>query len=165
MNPRRWKTTNRKRLTDDELDDVPVLKFPKKNKRPKKTPIARVQKVFNEAIRRRDGFCVMDHSGHAGNLEASHFFSVGANGSLRFYPPNVHCQCTKHHKAEFHNDNPLPYADWMRAHVPELEFMEQNRKRIIRYTQPIRDRIEELCKADRLDELQDLITSMILEAI
>lgn len=106
----------------------------------------------------------MTHSAHAGNLEASHFFTVGANGALRFYPPNCHTQCTKHHKAEYHEDSPIPYTDWMRANVPELDWMDAHRKITIRYGQPVLREIEDLCKRDRLDEVQALIEILIKEA-
>lgn len=142
------------------------LKFPRSGKKPKvskkgKLTAAKVQPIFNAAIRRRDGGCVMIHSDHRGNLEASHFFAVGSNSALRFYPPNVHCQCSKHHVAEYHNDNPMPYVDWMQENVTQFVWMERNRKKSIRYTQEVLQKIRMLSETDNLSELQTYIEELI----
>jgi hypothetical protein len=129
------------------------LRFPKKQRKTKKLTPTKVQIEFNAAIRRRDCNCVMSHSEHSGQLQASHFFTVGGNGALRFYPPNVHAQCAKHHHNEFHHDNPMPYARWMQEHVQEFSWMEDNRKREIKYNQQVLSEILAYCMSDNLIEL------------
>lgn len=135
----------------------------KTKKAARKITVSKVQTIFNAAIRRRDGMCVMAGD-HAGNLECSHFFTVGGNGALRFYPPGAHTQCTSHHHAEFHNDNPLPYTRWMQVNVAELDWMEDHRKTIIRYSQPTLHAIAEYCKKDAMVQLQQFIEALIKEA-
>lgn len=141
------------------MSDLAFPKKPKKSKKAKLTP-AKVQPFFNTAIRRRDMHCVMTHSECSGNYEASHFFAVKSNGALRFYPPNVHTQCSRHHLAEYHNDNPLPYVEFMMG-LPELEWMEQVRKRTVKYSQETLATILSLCKADDLEGVKVLIERLI----
>jgi len=129
------------------------LRFPKKQRKVRKLTIAKVQQEFNAAIRRRDHSCVMYHSEHSGPLQSSHFFTVGANSALRFYPPCAHTQCMKHHYSEFHHDNPMPYARWMQENVPEFAWMEDNRKREIKYNQQVLEEILAYCLSDNLIEL------------
>lgn len=138
------------------------MTFPK-HKKPKapKLTLPKVQVEFNAAIRRRDQWCIMSHSACAGKLEASHFFAVGGNSSLRFYPPNCHTQCTAHHQAEFHNNNPLAYTEWMQANVPQLEWMRVARKREIKYTQDRLKEILALCKSDQLEALALYIEALL----
>lgn len=143
------KNTMKKNRTDLTIG----LRFTKKQRKTRKLTISKVQMEFNAAIRRRDGACVMCHSEHAGPLQASHFFTVGGNGAMRFYPDNVHAQCAKHHHAEFHHDNPLPYARWMEANVQSFSWMEDNRKREIKYNQQVLAEILAYCQADELVEL------------
>jgi hypothetical protein len=138
--------------------------FPKKKRIKAKLTPAKVQPFFNAAIRRRDGDCVMTHSGHSGPLEASHFFTVKANGAMRFYPPCAHTQCTRHHKSEFHEDNPIPYVNWMGENVPEMDFMLAYRKVPVHYSQDDLRYIESECKQDRLEEVQTFIESKIKDA-
>lgn len=139
------------------------LKYPKKKRTKKKYTTAKVQDLFNAAIRRRDGHCVMYHSPHAGQLEASHFFTVGGNGAMRYHPDNCHTQCTKHHFSEYHMDNTLPYTRWMEKYVPNLEWMETHRKREVKYNQANLEVIADLCIHDKLRELKRFIESLIGE--
>jgi hypothetical protein len=129
----------------------------------RKIKISKVQTLFNEAIRRRDGSCVMAGP-HSGNLECSHFFTVGGNGCLRFYPHCAHTQCTSHHVAEFHHGNALPYVRWMQVNVAKLDWMEDVRKTIIRYSQPNLRQIAEYCRTDQLGQLAEYIEDLIREA-
>ena len=63
-----------------------------------KISLPKVQEAFNSAIKRRDRRCmVRDYEPCCGQLECSHFFSVGSSPALRFYPPNAYTQCQKHH--------------------------------------------------------------------
>lgn len=139
------------------------LRFPKKRKNGKKLSVTKVQELFNAAIRRRDWHCVMYHSPHAGQLEASHFFTVGGNAALRFHPDNCHTQCTKHHFSEFHLDNPLPYTRWMEKYIKNLEWMETHRKKTVKYNQANLEVIAELCINNKLRELKRFIESLIGE--
>lgn len=140
-----------------------MLKRTKRTKRLSSIKISKVQTLFNESIRRRDGMCVMA-GGHNGNLECSHFFPVGGNGCLRFYPPNAHTQCSSHHVGEFHNGNTLPYGRWMEVNVSQLEWMEDHRKTIIRYSQPTLRIIADYCRRDCIYELTSFIETLIQEA-
>lgn len=135
------------------------LKFPKKKKAPPRLTPAKVQLILNKAIVRRDRYCVMDGE-HSEKLEASHFFTVGANGSMRFYPPNVHCQCHKHH-SEYHNDSAIPYVLWMESNIDEMEYMQKNRKKTLHYSQSMLYSIKEMSERDDLDGIQVLIESML----
>lgn len=133
---------------------MPDLPFPKKKRKgPGLTP-AKVQVAFNAAIVRRDGACVV--SGGRDSLQCSHFFAVGGSGSLRFYPPNAHAMTASAH-LHFHNRDVLPYVRFMEAYVPELAWMERARKCTLKYTPDRLAHIFELCRADRLDELQEYI--------
>ena len=125
-----------------------------------KISLARVQEAFNAAIRRRDGRCMIkDYEPCDGQLEASHFYTVGSCPSLRFYPPNAWTQCARHHwnhhnKAESKN----VYHNWLVTnHAEEQADCEILRNRYIRYTDGLKAEIIRLCNADKLDELKQLI--------
>lgn len=85
--------------------------------RKNKIPIAKVQDAFNAAIRRRDGRCMIkDYEPCEGQLECSHFYSVGSTPSLRFYPPNAYAQCSKHHWRHhnvWNKDDSYSYASFL----------------------------------------------------
>ena len=75
-----------------ELKDV--LADMRKNK----ISLDKVQEAFNSAIKRRDMRCMIrDFEPCCGQLECSHYYTVGSSPSLRFYPPNAYAQCQKHH--------------------------------------------------------------------
>ena len=103
-----------------------------------------------------------------GQLECSHFFTTGANPSIRFYPPNAYTQCQKHHW-KHHNvwkngDNLISYQGWLEEHhKQDLEKMEVLRHRYIKYDDELKAEIIRLCNADKLDELQKLIEEKLGE--
>ena len=132
-----------------------------KAKRPKKKKLtpAKVQAIFNTAIRRRDGGCVTNDVTCKGRLECSHFFTRGGNGGLRFHPDNAHAQCSNHH-FEYHNRNPLPYTRWMEEHV-SIPALEALKTKTVRYTQPVLKEIVRLCDEDKLDELKEYVESLM----
>ena len=124
-----------------------------------KYTVAGVQKLFNDAIRRRDeGICVTCKSEEY--PQASHFNEVGGAPGLRFYPPNVHCQCAKCHINVYHNTSPWPYTRWMTKNIPEFGWMEDARGRAIRYTQTDLETIAAYCRSDKLDYLAFYIEIM-----
>ena len=135
-----------------------ALKFPKPTKK-KKLTAAKVQVEFNKMIVRRDGKSVL--SGSKDNLQASHFFSVGGNGALRFYPPNVHAMTAGEHRFGYHGSDTLTYTVWMQDNVPELPWMAKNRTKTIRYGQPFLRDILTLCKMDSVEELTQLIEKLL----
>lgn len=129
----------------------------------KKIKLTDVQKEFNRMIVRRDKFCrVRDNIYHCkGNLQCSHFFTVGANSSLRFYPYNAFTQCAGHHLAHHHRD-PLFYARYMQDNwASELEFMEPARKVVVHYSQENLAEIIKLCKQDEWFALGEYIKNLI----
>lgn len=123
-----------------------------------KISLTKVQKAFNAAIKRRDCRCmVRDYEPCGGQLECSHFFSVGSSPSLRFYPPNAWTQCQKHHW-NHHNKGVPFYMEWIGYyHFMEWQLMESLRHRYIKYTDDLKAEIIRLCNADKLDELKELI--------
>ena len=123
-----------------------------------KISINKVQDAFNSAIRRRDCRCmVRDFEPCYGSLEASHFYTVGGNPALRFYPPNAWTQCSKHHW-NHHNKSAKTYVLWMQENkAKELEYMQSARSRYIKYDDETKAEIMRLCDEDRLDELQRMI--------
>lgn len=128
-----------------------------------KISIDKVQEAFNSAIKRRDCRCMIrDYQPCSGQLECSHFFTTGANPSIRFYPLNAYTQCQKHHW-KHHNvwkngDNLISYQGWLEEHhKQDLEEMEVLRHRYIKYDDDLKAEIIRLCNADKLDELQKLI--------
>ena len=125
-----------------------------------KISLEKVQKAFNDAIKRRDCKCVIkDFEPCYGGLEASHFFTVGGNPSLRFYPPNAYAQCSRHHW-NHHNkkESANVYHNFLvKYHCEEQATMEVLRHRYIKYTDELKSKIIQLCNEDRLDELKELI--------
>jgi hypothetical protein len=122
----------------------------------KKLTTKKVQEAVNAAIRRRDGTCMVRDGRHPCNgiLTASHFYAVGGNGSVRYYPGNIHAQCLGHHGIHERNQDPVFYHAWMLANHPdELEFIERARGRVLKYDQETLHTIKDLADADRLDEL------------
>lgn len=123
-----------------------------------KISLDKVQNAFNNAIKRRDNCCkVPDYEPCSGQLECSHFFTVGGNPSLRFYPPNAYTQCTKHHWN--HHNKKMPfYEDWLVYHHSEDWLkMQTLRNKHLFYTDDLKAEIIKLCNEDKLDELTDLI--------
>lgn len=125
-----------------------------------KIPIDKVQEAFNSAIKRRDGRCmVRDYEPCCGDLECSHFHSVGSSPALRFYPPNAYAQCQKHHW-NHHNkkESSEVYGKWLcENHWKERCDMSLFRRSFIKYTDDLKAEIIRLCNADKLDELKELI--------
>ena len=133
-----------------------------KNKK-KKLKSFDVQKSFNSAIIRRDKVCrVIDgNSCCSGRLQCSHFFTVGGNGALRFYPFNAFAQCASHHLAHHHR-NPLFYAQFMQHnYAEELEFMERVRGKPLHYSQEILFKIKDFCDNDNLLELRNYLRELM----
>ncbi len=127
-----------------------------------KIPMEKVQEAFNSAIKRRDGRCmVRDYEPCCGGLECSHYFTVGSSPSLRFYPPNAYAQCQKHHwnhHNKWHRGDIYSY-DWymVKNHKTDLEKLEKNAFKYIKYTDELKAEIIRLCNEDRLDDLKVLI--------
>jgi hypothetical protein len=124
----------------------------------KSISISKVQKAFNDAIKRRDCKCVIkDFEPCYGGLEASHFFTVGGNPSLRFFPPNAYAQCQKHH-FNHHNKSVKTYIAFMQTyHNDDLIYMQKARNCYIKYDEAFKAEIIKLCNADKLNELTELI--------
>ena len=125
-----------------------------------KISIDKVQEAFNSAIKRRDGRCMIrDYEPCYGQLECSHFYTVGSSPALRFYPPNAYAQCQKHHW-NHHNkkDGAKAYTVFMDfEHLDDIAYMLQVKNRYIKYTDELKAEIIRLCNADKLDELKELI--------
>lgn len=106
---------------------------------------------------------VRDYEPCCGDLECSHFHSVGSSPALRFYPPNAYAQCQKHHwkhhnSKEWSDENYDRYFEWLEEnHREKLEVMSALRSRYIKYTDDLKAEIIRLCNADKLDELKTLI--------
>lgn len=128
--------------------------------RKNKISLTKVQEAFNSAIKRRDKRCMIrDYEPCCGQLECSHFFSVGSSPSLRFYPPNAWTQCQKHHW-NHHNrkESSEVYKNWlMENEVCQLILMDSYRHSYIKYTDELKAEIIRLCNDDKLDELKELI--------
>lgn len=127
-----------------------------------KIPISKVQDAFNSAIKRRDGRCLIkDYEPCCGALECSHFFTVGASPSLRFYPLNAYTQCSRHHFN--HHQGGSLYSDFMMDfHQADLDKMLSMKNRIIKYTDDLKRQIIKLCNEDKLDELKMLIEGELI---
>lgn len=127
-----------------------------------KISIDKVQEAFNSAIKRRDCRCMIkDYEPCYGQLEASHFYTTGANPALRFYPLNCYGQCSKHHW-KHHNVSERTYVEYMEnERAEDLEYMRFARNRFIKYTDDLKAEIIKLCNADKLDELTELIKSKL----
>jgi hypothetical protein len=142
------------------------MPFPKPKAKKKTTlTITKVQKAFNDAIRERDGQCTIAgkdcHGYCSGHLECSHFFPVGANSSLRFYPGNAYAQCSSAH-FEHHNRNPMIYVSWMKeTKADDLEWMQSVRsKASVRYNQGTLRDIYAFCKSGKMQELKEYIEEL-----
>lgn len=131
-----------------------------------KISLSKVQEAFNAAIKRRDKKCMIrDYEPCCGQLECSHFYTVGSSPSLRFYPPNAYAQCQKHHW-KHHNvwtcDDPYSYDSFLLCnHEQEVNQMGSMAYRYIKYTDDLKAEIIRLCNADKLDELKELIEENI----
>lgn len=137
-----------------------MIAIPKpKKKGKKKVTLTKVQSAFNAAIRRRDQRCVTCDLTCSGKLEASHFYARGGSSCLRFYPPNVHCQCSKHH-IDFHNRDSLTYTLWMQQNIDQLDWMMRNRSRPIKYSQCVLSEIFDMAQNDDLDGIRVLVESL-----
>ena len=124
-----------------------------------KISLSRVQEAFNSAIKKRDGICrVRDFSPCCGSLECSHYFSVGAYPTLRFYPKNAYAQCACHHR--LHHSGKKFYTEWIQEQ-PFFEKMSAMKNRYIKYTEELKAMIITLCNSGRLDELAELIEKEI----
>ena len=125
-----------------------------------KISLDKVQTAFNNAIKRRDCRCMIrDFEPCYGQLECSHFFPVGSNPAIRFYPPNAYAQCQKHHW-KHHNDKKCScwYENWMKEnHLEDYDKMILMRHKIIKYDDDLKSQIIKLCNEDKLDELTELI--------
>ena len=137
--------------------------IPKPTKKTKKITVTKVQDAVNAAIRRRDGHCVTADMTCCGNLEASHFYAKGGSSGLRFYPPNIHCQCSKHH-FDWHNRDQLTYATWMQRNVEQLDWMSRVRSRPVKYSQAVLKDIYDLAMNDELSRLTNYIRNLITGA-
>jgi len=131
--------------------------------RKRKISLTKVQEAFNSAIKRRDGQCMIrDYEPCSGELECSHFYTVGSSPSLRFYPLNAWTQCQRHHW-KHHNvwiigSEYISYQRWLEENCKQgLEKMERLQYRYIKYTDELKAKIIRLCNADKLDELKELI--------
>lgn len=124
--------------------------------------ITKVQTVFNDAIRRRDTFCrVRDDRPCAGGIQCSHFYPVGSNNTLRFYPHNAYGQCAGHHLSH-HNRNPAFYCRWITETYPtQVSYMESVRHKTIKYTQEVLKTIYEYCITDNLDDLEYYLKELL----
>ena len=129
----------------------------------KKLSVSKVQEAFNKAIVRRDSRCmVRNDSPCSGQMQCSHFYPVGGNSGLRFYPYNAFTQCAGHHIAH-HNRDPLFYSKGMQIHCPEeLSWMESVRGIPVRYSQVVLGDILTACKADDLEEVRRIVRGLFL---
>lgn len=123
--------------------------------------ITKVQTAFNTAIRKRDCFCrIRDERPCSGGLQCSHFYPVGSNNSLRFYPHNAFGQCAGHHLSH-HNRNPAFYCRWITDNYPDqVSYMESIRNKTIKYSQSVLKDIYSFCMNDELEELESYIRGL-----
>lgn len=144
--------------------EKPAKKANAKKKKAKKLTPAKVQVAVNAAIRRRDGNCIVRDGKHecSGCLTASHFYSRGGNGCLRFYPLNIFTQCFGHHGIHERNQEPVFYHAWMlKNHCGALAFMESVRGRVIKYDQETLETIRDYANNDDLNGLAEYIESKL----
>ena len=127
-----------------------------------KISIEKVQEAFNSAIKRRDCRCMIkDYEPCCGQLECSHYFTVGSSPALRFYPPNAYAQCQRHHW-KHHNvwkdGEPWTYKRFL-WNKDKMEYCNLERLHFyyIKYTDELKAEIIRLCNTDKLDELKALI--------
>jgi len=130
-------------------------------KKAKKLTVLKVQNEVNAAVRRLEDHCVTGDESCKGILEASHFYAKGGSGGLRFYPPNIHCQCTKHHY-DWHQRDQLTYTTWMQRNCEQLEWMKLNRSRPANYNQVVLREIYDMAKNDELGKLTGYIRNLIV---
>jgi len=133
----------------------------KPKKKTKRLTVVKVQNEVNAAIRRRDGHCVTGDITCSGNLEASHFYAKGGSSGLRFYPPNIHCQCSKHH-FDYHRRDALTYTRWMQENCEQLDWMQNIRSRPANYNQVILREIYRLAKNDELGKLTGYVRNILV---
>lgn len=127
----------------------------------KKLTTSQVQRAFNAAVLRRDKICrVRDDTPCGGGLQCSHFYPVGGNGGLRFYPENAYAQCAGHHFAH-HNRNPAFYHEFMELRPDELEWMQSVRGRPVRWTQETLRAIYDACRKDNLREVRRIVRKLL----
>ena len=122
---------------------------------------SKVQTLFNRAIIERDRACMVRNGDRcSGQLQCSHFYPVGGNSGLRYYPYNAYAQCAGHHLAH-HNRDPKFYAEWMmKNHPEELEWMESVRGKAVRYSQYVlTDIYAHLC-ADDLEGVRMIVRGL-----
>lgn len=130
-------------------------------KKKRKIKTTQVQAEFNAMIKRLGKRCwVKDDTPCSGQLQCSHYFPVGGNGGLRFYPFNAFPQCAGHH-ITWHQRNPLFYTRWMEINYPEeLYWMESVRGIPVRYTQEVLADILDMCRNDKFWELRNYIRGL-----
>jgi hypothetical protein len=133
----------------------------KTKKASKKLTVVKVQNEVNSAIRRRYFNCVTGDESCCGNLEASHFYAKGGSSGLRFYPPNINTQCSKHH-FDFHRRDSLTYTKWMQENCEQLEWMTNNRSRPANYNQVVLREIYNFARNDELGKLTGYIRNLLV---
>jgi len=129
--------------------------------RKKGLTLSKVQTLFNRAIIERDRQCMVQNGDRcSGQLQCSHFYPVGGNSGLRFYPYNAFAQCAGHHLAH-HNRDPKFYAEWMmKNHPEELEWMDSVRGKPVRYNKfVLTDIYAHLC-ADDLESVRVIVRGL-----
>jgi hypothetical protein len=126
----------------------------KKPKKAKKLKAADIQTMyFNPLIREVDGHCLTCHAEEL--LQCSHFIEVGGSPALRFFPPNAWAQCPRCHHSIYHHDSPVPYT--MALGVEMAEWLNEIRKRSIKYDQETLAEIKRLCIDEDIDGITEYI--------
>jgi hypothetical protein len=125
----------------------------------KKLKAYKIQPYFNRAVIARDGRCVV--CGADLNLQCSHYFTVGANGGLRFFPGNAYAFCAKCH-LKHHTDDPSFFHRWMIEHRgPALKRIEALKGSSVRYTQAVLEQIRAYCKSGELIPLEAYLEELM----
>lgn len=123
-----------------------------------------VQREFNSAIVRRDRMCVVrDGTPCFGVLQCSHYYSVGANSVLRFFPDNANTMCAHHH-AQYHAGKKKFYTDWYKQdplREVSLVLLDAFRWNTVRYTQSLLEEILRACREDRLYDVGLMILDIL----
>lgn len=101
--------------------------MPVQKRSPRKSAVAKLDRVFSLYIRARDGACVQ--CGTTENLTCGHVFSRVAF-STRWDEENAFCQCSSHNMR--HEYDPYPFLELVRERLGEQRLQELHR----RYTQP-----------------------------
>lgn len=102
----------------------------------------KAQRVFNKWIRERDKYDPCLACGRTGvPMDASHFFPMGSNGSLRYHEDNVHNTCVSCNR--FKHGNLLLYRIGLVKKIGEqrVKYLEENHKEIHKFT---REELEEI---------------------